>query len=401
MGLKELQWFVDAWAVHDGKLFASHRLDDTSANYLKSAESTVFMSVPDLQPVPVGRISTALRATRSGFQDRLRAANGAEIPFESLEQIRDLVRRGYLGGGLGPGASTALGEPGPTPVVDGGPGAAYVDEFVPDEPWSDGDGVIPTTAPRSLERAVTAVAVGALLQWEELLDENEPSAERRFWSFAHQVAWGGVLDEDHPGYALENLGEVARRFGADRVAEAVERLVYSNFVWRHAYDPAFNRAARGLLAVTPLPRSSRWDVRLNRLSEMQILPVVDRRFWIDPRTSVDIAPFVLVARLRGTPLVGQLRGENPPSVRAFDEARSSLNRTSLPEDAELALEGYFESCLNEAPTDHDPHSGGGSSSPVSVAGEERVEPDPEPHHVLRVDQPHVYEDEPGQQELGY
>ena len=76
-------WFVDAWAVLDGRLFASQRERDSI-----QAHSTVFFAVPDLDPVPVGRISTALRATRSGFQEGLRDGDGEEIAFESLPQLR-------------------------------------------------------------------------------------------------------------------------------------------------------------------------------------------------------------------------------------------------------------------------------------------------------------------------
>jgi hypothetical protein len=110
-------WFIDAWAVHDGRVFASLRRPDSI-----DATVTVFLSVPDLEPVPVGRISTALRGTRSGFQEGLRDAQGAEIPFETLTQVRDLVRRAYLAAGLGPGAPGAAGGPLLRPD-DVGPGA--------------------------------------------------------------------------------------------------------------------------------------------------------------------------------------------------------------------------------------------------------------------------------------
>jgi hypothetical protein len=90
-------WYIDSWAVLDGLAFASER-DPESLQ----AKGTVFLSVPDLEPVPVGRLSTALRAQRSGFQDGFRDDKGDEIEFTSLNQVRDLVRRAYLGGGLGP-----------------------------------------------------------------------------------------------------------------------------------------------------------------------------------------------------------------------------------------------------------------------------------------------------------
>jgi len=60
------------------------------------------LSVPDLKPIPVGRISTALRAQRASFQDGFRDAAGNEIAFETLDQVREVIRRAYLAGGLGP-----------------------------------------------------------------------------------------------------------------------------------------------------------------------------------------------------------------------------------------------------------------------------------------------------------
>jgi hypothetical protein len=90
-------WFIDSWAVVDGLAFASKRNPDSI-----DASTTVFLSVPDIEPIPIGRISTALRAQRSSFQDGFRDDDGNEIGFETLDQIRELIRRAYLGGGLGP-----------------------------------------------------------------------------------------------------------------------------------------------------------------------------------------------------------------------------------------------------------------------------------------------------------
>jgi hypothetical protein len=69
--------------------------------------------------VPVGRISTALRAHRSGFQDGFRDQSGDEFAFDNLEQIREVIRRGYLAGGLGPVPAPVEGPP-PSPFRDEG-----------------------------------------------------------------------------------------------------------------------------------------------------------------------------------------------------------------------------------------------------------------------------------------
>lgn len=350
--MSESRWYVDAWAVVDGKLFASRRAPDTATDYLSTAEATVFISVPDLQAVPVGRITTALRATRSSFQDRLRGANGAEIPFDTLDQLRDLVRRGYLGGDLGPGSASALGGPGPAPTVDGGTGVAYLQEVLDfdGEPWSMGDGVIPTSAPPGLDRAVKNFAMAALLQWEDLLADGKPAAERLFWSFAHALTWSAVLNDD-PYDAWSELERTAVSFSAPQVQQAVHVLWNSHRLWRYGVDPAFSRVPRGLFNVAPLPRLPHWDARLRRLTEMHVLPLVDSRFWNQPRSTADIAPFVLIHRLRGQPVVGQLKGEATPSARVFEASRASLGRVRLPDEAEVALGHYVDWCLNGRPQD--------------------------------------------------
>jgi len=113
MGVK---WFIDAWAIVDGYAFASRRAPDSI-----DATQTMFMAAPDFQLVPVARISTALRATRGPFQSRFHDEEGDEIGFDSLEQIVDIVRRGFLAGGLEP-------EPGggaPLPTSPNNPGGGY------------------------------------------------------------------------------------------------------------------------------------------------------------------------------------------------------------------------------------------------------------------------------------
>lgn len=111
MAVVNRQWFLDAWAVLDGLAFASKR----SAEQI-DAEQTVFFSVPDLEPVPLGRMSTSLLATRFNFQQGFRDEEGQEIGFQSLEQVREVVRRGYLAGGIGPDAGGLIPPESPVDV---------------------------------------------------------------------------------------------------------------------------------------------------------------------------------------------------------------------------------------------------------------------------------------------
>jgi hypothetical protein len=91
--------------------FATWRSDGGTA----LAERTIFIGVPDLEPIPVGKVSTALWATRANFQAGLFNEGGIEITFTDLHQVKELVRRGYLAGGIGPGPAAPPIEPPPEP----------------------------------------------------------------------------------------------------------------------------------------------------------------------------------------------------------------------------------------------------------------------------------------------
>ena len=124
-----MEWYVDSWAVRDGFAFTSYR----DAGNIQGAERTVFVGVPDLVPVPIGRVSTALWATRVNFQDRFLDDAGDEIAFPDLEHVIELVRRAYLAGGIGPGPAAVEGEERPTPRENRpGDGEAHLDDQLRD-----------------------------------------------------------------------------------------------------------------------------------------------------------------------------------------------------------------------------------------------------------------------------
>lgn len=145
MDVDSLSWYVDAWSVYDGAAFATRRQPqdgDQQGAAVDEGANTVFVCVPDLQPVPVGRRSTALSACRRNFQYGLTSAGGSEIAFDDLQQVIELVRRGYLAGGLGPDGPIT---PGPNQPYDGdGMGPDGLDETQPDA--GPGSGVYETAA---------------------------------------------------------------------------------------------------------------------------------------------------------------------------------------------------------------------------------------------------------------
>jgi hypothetical protein len=114
MELKEANWFIDACAVFDGIAFASFRAQDSEP------EEIVSLHPPYWTPVPISSLALAGGAARRGFQEGFFSDDGDEIAFDDLEQVVEIVRRGYLSGGIDPGREM---EPGlvPPPTVAGEP----------------------------------------------------------------------------------------------------------------------------------------------------------------------------------------------------------------------------------------------------------------------------------------
>ena len=138
----EMMWFIETWSPSDGIAFASRRLaskptenwnmfDDqgrvhTLALALEGPidrdddgpSLTVVLHPPYWDPLAVSNPATAWRALAHGYQHRLYDQEG-EIAFRTLDEVKEVVRRGYTGGGLGftPGPA-----PGPEPAPrEGGP----------------------------------------------------------------------------------------------------------------------------------------------------------------------------------------------------------------------------------------------------------------------------------------
>jgi hypothetical protein len=95
-------WYIDAWSVLDGIAFASQRGPrDWDAPVLTPAVTTVLIGPPDWRAVGIAKLTTALAATRGTFQEGVFDEEDAEIAFDSLDDVREVVRRAYLAGGLG------------------------------------------------------------------------------------------------------------------------------------------------------------------------------------------------------------------------------------------------------------------------------------------------------------
>jgi hypothetical protein len=131
------RWFIDAWNVVDGKAFASWRGPEQSTAREPRRKGSVFLCAPYFEPEWTSRPSTAMAAWRIGFQSGLRDSEQAEIGFNGLEEVRELVRRAYLGGGGGGMDPEGQVSPSPPPEFEPGdqdlppddpPDAKYFDE---------------------------------------------------------------------------------------------------------------------------------------------------------------------------------------------------------------------------------------------------------------------------------
>jgi len=394
------KWRLDAWAVRDGAAFASRREAESL-----DAENTVFIAVPDLEPVPVGRLSTAISATRRGFQDGFRDLEGNEIAFDSLEQVIELIRRGFLAGGLGPNGSGApTGRPRPGGDATGSPedgprnidgpgsgGAQYYErqiEITQTEKllWHDGpsgaraslsliaEEANPATIAEgarsktttSLLSLVHAYAESITIDWEQRAEQfSEPLDTKRLVTWYQALGevgvWSGSRDfhefviEHRPGVGLQLLNN-----------------------WRRPpwNNPAPHELAglprQHLLSYAPCPRRRFWGLGLSRFADKVTLPMCVGDYFDNNRYLPELAPAVLgalILTLDSFPsaLAGGARFTNARLAFALRWIASQMPQTILPDVAEKLLNDYAWRQLDGRPpaglpTRKPDGSGGGASS---------------------------------------
>lgn len=106
-----MKWYIETWSVVDGIAFATRRHPTDSEPSL-----TLALQPPYWDPIAVSNPATALRALAHGYQHRL-YDDQDEVPFDTLDEVREVVRRGYNGGGIGFGPAPG---PGPAPSPNEG-----------------------------------------------------------------------------------------------------------------------------------------------------------------------------------------------------------------------------------------------------------------------------------------
>jgi hypothetical protein len=314
-------WYFDAWAVKDGLAFVSERPPDAI-----TSESTVFLSVPDLEPVPLGRISTALRATRANFQDGFRDQNSEELGFDNLAQVREVIRRAYLASGLGPvGAAEA-------PI----PQDPFLRDyerppFIPEQPSETGGAYYE-------RRVAQLLHEGQAKDWQDCSSLQYSEPRLQFLKKLHET---GAARELYPyvrAFAEATLIECARRFAqsfhkpAERqllqewmvilgalglwndwgdFAHFLESSGISNFIYlvldsRQLYEPYAPyptwgwrgtstdfRGQKQLLFRIPCPLRSFWHQGIRVLSDKLLLPLTDRDYFSVNNHLPEFVPLLL------------------------------------------------------------------------------------------------------------
>jgi hypothetical protein len=313
-------WYIDSWAVIDGLGFASQRHADAI-----DASATVFLSVPDLEPVPVGRISSALRAQRNNFQDGFRDRDGNEIGFDELDQIRDLIRRAYFGGGLGPTPAPVE----PTPID---PFLREGEELTEEAALKLEAGRPEEHYQRALARVPTRSKIRADYGDLQYPSRRRPLLESLFQSpdlrdfFPCLQAFGEAtvmeIGRRRKPSAASPDGSLPRQWLTtlwrtglwDEIPElwtSDGRLAFMAYAF-----PARNRP----LFRVPCPLLPSWDPHIHTLHHKLLLPLTLRHYFDVNRDLAEFIPLLFC----GMVIAGNSAVDGPPAPRFRDSHRSRL-----------------------------------------------------------------------------
>lgn len=362
-------WYIDAWAVLDGVAFVSDRDIDQI-----NSRSTVFLSVPDLEPVPVGRISTALRATRAGFQEGFRDTElHEEIGFETLDQVREVIRRGYLGGGLGPATPAPPpeepepegNEPGSAfpegPPFDGGEyyegrlldlgrqGDAWLDYSQLCYEGSRNEVFIALIQGGGVESLYLYLRAFGEATLVEFVSRNRrtlhDSAQMGFL-----VRWAGFLYSLGLWHGPDGFADFLTTAGIDSVSRDVlrESIYFPSYSWGSWSDRTSPLAAESLLFQLPCPLRRHWSRHIEKLGQKLLLPLIDRQYFASNPELPEFIPLLLCAMtiVSDQPLIhrripmGRNADRRRLIARAFLWISRELPGLLLPWQAENLLSDY-------------------------------------------------------------
>jgi len=343
-------WHVDAWSVRDGIAFASYR----SHEAISTATSSVFIGVPGLDVVPLGSVSPALWAARASFQDGLHDADGQSIAFEDLDQVKELVRRGFLAGGLGPGAPETGETPrGGPPGLPGRLDGIFRDILVhaprmefprPAQGPAERDDFFRSLceAPTSevIFELVRTFAFAVLALWQRA---HPPLHEWPVGDAQDLLGWTGALFPAlwrDPRDAFEHAHRID--VGLD-----VPEIFYSWRHWEYVAAPP-----NALASAAPCPTRAGWDGRISRLSDKLLVLLVTDSGLQGMSDLGDLTPAILSALIATRPpLAGpwSYRHNFREHLRiALEWLSNQLPQRRLPLAAEQSIERFVQDRLAPA-----------------------------------------------------
>lgn len=163
------RWYFDTWSPLDGLAFASQRASDEGERTRTVALEPPYWRGRAVTP------ATAMRAERGPFQVGFFDDKGRPISFATLEELVDVVRQAYLGGGFGPPPDVDMP---PLPAPDDGNADKSMGEIL-------------DTLPR---RKTLITAFGHDPSLDEAFDRSG-AAVAHVVGFLSRRAGGSVLDD--------------------------------------------------------------------------------------------------------------------------------------------------------------------------------------------------------------
>ena len=362
-----MTWYIDSWAVLDGIAFASLR----QPNSIK-ADATVFLSVPDLEPVPMGRISTALRAQRNCFQDRFCDEYGNEFVFENLAQVQETIRRAYLAGGLAP-TPAPLKELPIEPLLSGGAFAVPMDF-----PRRSGGAYFEEELKRlAAEPSLKSVQIDySILQdpiqrkkiLESLHLKSTPGLYAYVKAFGEATLieflyvrhndlikpevrkalsqWIGVLYSAGLWDSTYQLWEFLGFAGLTGAILGGQPPWVERETWLPVNSPII-LARKDSVFHIPCPLRSGWDKQIKSLHHKMLLPLADRSYFAGNKEAPEFVPLLFCSlvvaagpALRATPSLFQASDRHRLMGRALLWITTELPSMTLPEGVDQALTDF-------------------------------------------------------------
>jgi hypothetical protein len=342
-------WYLDAWSVRDGMAFASRR----GPGERKAGRSCVYLAVPGLEPEPTTNTAAALWADRAGFQPGLHDMERREVAFASLAQIREVVRRGYLAGGIGPDSAAAPAVPLPPGdgPDDGGPAASLAELAEPPN-FPGGGWLLSRDDPQRCQRWL-AEADHADQLWRGLQAFADASAT--MWLRGSTAASGADT-------ALGNLTDwvlVLRQLGLWTASTAFVTALLDkrrpdlpvDFEWllrstgiTWALDGIAADVPR-LLHLAPCPLKPGWHASIRSIADKLLLSVSVAGYFDHNRGMAELVPSLLASVLTVGAYQRPWHSHGPRHPRdllstALDWLRAQMPQVELPTAAADAVTDF-------------------------------------------------------------